>query len=77
VSRFARSTQPLPAVVETRGENPAVLAVFPAFVMFDELPPINFVLSQLVVDAALRTLPVRRNAEPCGHPMRLVPTHSG
>ncbi|XP_020399923.1 uncharacterized protein [Zea mays] len=33
--------------------------------------------SSLVVDAALHALPVRRNAEPCGQPMRLVTTHSG
>uniref|UniRef100_A0A804ML13 Uncharacterized protein n=1 Tax=Zea mays TaxID=4577 RepID=A0A804ML13_MAIZE len=31
----------------------------------------------LVVDAAFRALPVRRNVEPCGQPMRLVTTHSG
>jgi hypothetical protein len=58
--------------VETRGEkkNPAVLAVyFPTWVMFHELSPTNFcVLSQLVVDAALCALSVRRNVEPCGQP---------
>ncbi|ONM32325.1 hypothetical protein ZEAMMB73_Zm00001d041057 [Zea mays] len=31
----------------------------------------------LVVDVALRALPVRWNAEPCGQPMRLVTTRSG
>jgi hypothetical protein len=35
------------------------------------------VFSQLVVDVALRTLPVRRNAEPCGQAMCLVPTRLG
>jgi hypothetical protein len=35
------------------------------------------VFSQIVVDAALRALPVRPNAEPCGQPMRQVSTRSG
>ncbi|XP_020393580.1 uncharacterized protein [Zea mays] len=40
-------------------------------------PPIAPSKTVLVVDAALRALPVRRNAKPCGQPMRLVTTRSG
>jgi hypothetical protein len=37
--------------------------------MFDGLSPTNVCFSQLTVDVALRAMPVRRNAKPCGQPM--------
>uniref|UniRef100_A0A804NRU2 Uncharacterized protein n=1 Tax=Zea mays TaxID=4577 RepID=A0A804NRU2_MAIZE len=41
------------------------------------LSPIRDAVETRVVDAALRALAVRQNAEPCGQPTRLVTTRSG
>jgi hypothetical protein len=67
---------PFRDAVGTRGEKtPRCPRYFLAFIMFDGLPPTN--LCVFTANGRRRALPVRRNAEPCGQHMRLVPTRSG